>query len=761
MNSLSAHNEEARSGSLLLSMFQESWRTLIFEDSQVAIALADQRGRILDASRAFHEIYGYKEGELKDKPITDLIVSPELREGRSTSRQDQAAGQIRRHERVCRKSNGAVLEILCQKIPVRIDSRSHGFLIIHQDITLQKNAERVLKQQIKLEKLMSRINMRFLSNDCLDQTLWQTLRDVGLYAKADRAYIFLLREGAAIMDNTHEWCRRGVIPQKQNLQNLRTDTFPWWMAQLRAGKTINIPDVARMPGKASAEKSILEKQNIRSVLVLPLSREKNLYGFMGLDTLLDVDPWDSERLHLIETLSGMIEGVLQRHRTSETMRETKLRYDALFDRSNDGVFLLNMDGIHTAVNQKGAGMLGYQPHELIGRPISMTVSPQEHGSAMNMLEKLQIEEAVPIYKRLFRHREGHDIPVEINVSVVKDEKGHPQYLQSIVRDIRERTASEKSLRESEKKYRELVERGNDGITILQDGLVRYANPRLAEIFGGKIQEILNRPFMEFVHPDSRDSLVQNYRDRMAGKEVPSIYEATLLNKDGGSIQTEINAGVTEFQGETADLVFVRDVSQRKKAEFKWRQALDGAILSLAKTLEMRDPYTAGHQQRVADLSCRIAGEMGMSRERIEGMKVAGLIHDIGKISIPAEILSKPGRLTETEFALIKSHPQVAYDILKNINFPWPVAEIVYQHHEYLDGSGYPRGLPADRILLEARILTVADVVEAMASNRPYRPALGIDIALEEINKGSGSRFDAAVVEACLHLFRNKGFSFKD
>jgi len=182
---------------------------------------------------------------------------------------------------------------------------------------------------------------------------------------------------------------------------------------------------------------------------------------------------------------------------------------------------------------------------------------------------------------------------------------------------------------------------------------------------------------------------------------------------------------------------------------------------MAFAVESRDPYTAGHQRRVADLAHAIGSEMGLSEERLVGIRMGGIIHDLGKISVPAEILSKPSRLNEHEFGMIKLHPQVGYDILKKIDFPWPIAQMVYQHHERMDGSGYPQGLSGKKILLEARILAVADVVEAMASHRPYRPALGIDKALEEILKNKNVFYDPEVVDACLKLFKEKGFEFND
>jgi len=191
-----------------------------------------------------------------------------------------------------------------------------------------------------------------------------------------------------------------------------------------------------------------------------------------------------------------------------------------------------------------------------------------------------------------------------------------------------------------------------------------------------------------------------------------------------------------------------------------RKAMDGIIQAMAMTVEARDPYTAGHQRRVASLSKAIAREIALPDERIEGVYMAGLIHDLGKISVPAEILSRPGCLTEVEFALIKTHPRTGYDILKSIEFPWPIAEMVFQHHERMDGSGYPRGISGDEILMESRILSVADVVEAMSSHRPYRPALGIDIALEEISRNKGIFYDPQVSASCIRLFKEKRFKFQ-
>jgi HD-GYP domain-containing protein (c-di-GMP phosphodiesterase class II) len=204
---------------------------------------------------------------------------------------------------------------------------------------------------------------------------------------------------------------------------------------------------------------------------------------------------------------------------------------------------------------------------------------------------------------------------------------------------------------------------------------------------------------------------------------------------------------------------------RKRAEdlqsdtlAKLRTTFDGVIHTIMRAVEIRDPYTAGHQRRVADLAHAIGSELGLAGDQLDAILFAGQIHDIGKIAVPAEILAKPCKLSAMEFSLIKDHPRTAYEMLKPVVFPWPLPEIVLQHHERLDGSGYPDAVKGDAIRLEARIIAVADVVEAMASHRPYRAALGVDVALAEITKQRGRQLDAAAVDACIRLFREKGYA---
>jgi putative nucleotidyltransferase with HDIG domain len=226
------------------------------------------------------------------------------------------------------------------------------------------------------------------------------------------------------------------------------------------------------------------------------------------------------------------------------------------------------------------------------------------------------------------------------------------------------------------------------------------------------------------------------------------------------------APIFDDAGRIRDVVLtIDDITELKKGEERLKKSflqlkntLDGTIIVIAKIVEARDPYTAGHQVKVAKLAYAIARELNLSPDQINGIQMAGIVHDIGKIYVPAEILSKPSKLSDLEFRMVKSHADVGYEILKTIDFPYPIADIVHQHHERVNGSGYPDGLKCEKICMEAKILAVADVVEAMASHRPYRPALGLDAALEEIEKNKGILYDRKAADACCRLFHEKGFT---
>jgi PAS domain S-box-containing protein len=328
-----------------------------------------------------------------------------------------------------------------------------------------------------------------------------------------------------------------------------------------------------------------------------------------------------------------------------------------------------------------------------------------------------------------------------------------------------RQQGEKNLRAAEEQFRGLVEQSLAGVYILQRYKFVYVNPRLAEILGyACAEDLIGRDALSVVAEKDRDMMLEKMRLRVDDIATTVNFDFTAVRKGGTLIEVGVHGTAATHKGRPAIIGLMQDISDKKRAEEQIQRyilELKTAFMSTVEVAtslsEMRDPYTAGHERHVGDIAMAIGAAIGFDQQRVEGLRVAGFLHDIGKITIPAEILSKPGRLNPIEYQLIKGHPQSGYEVLKDVKFPWPVAEVALQHHERMDGSGYPQGLKGEAILLEARIMAVADVVEAMSAHRPYRPGLGIDKALAEIERGRGSAYDSAVADACLRLFREDGY----
>lgn len=322
--------------------------------------------------------------------------------------------------------------------------------------------------------------------------------------------------------------------------------------------------------------------------------------------------------------------------------------------------------------------------------------------------------------------------------------------------------------EKEKWYSTILQSIGDGVISFdsKDRIV-FMNKAAELLFKYPFEKALGKELDEFIKIiDPKSGKSSSFKKILLSQAYSG--EMVVETSDQNQFYIEYNCGVfkNSFSNYSGRVLVARDITIKKSAEEsikrnfkKLNDSMYGTIQAMAKTVETRDPYTAGHQKRVTNLAISIAEEMNLSDNQITGIKMAGIVHDLGKIAVPAEILAKPGRLSEIEFNLIKTHSQVGYDILSDIDFPWPIAEIIYQHHEKIDGSGYPNNLPSSDIHLEAKILSVADVVEAMASHRPYRPALGMNIALEEIKSKSGSIFDKEIVSICEKVVTQKDFSF--
>jgi PAS domain S-box-containing protein len=472
----------------------------------------------------------------------------------------------------------------------------------------------------------------------------------------------------------------------------------------------------------------------------------------------------------------------QREVALEALKKNEEMLRLITENMSDMIRVTNLQGVNLYLSPSHFKSLGYSIEERVGKSSFDIVHPDDIERLIKFFSEslASIQEGLPPSKRIsieyrVRHADGHYIWLETVGDLLRDAQGKPTAIVESSRDISDRKRAEEGLRKSEHLHRIITDNIRDTVSLLDINFrATWINPSVTKTIGFTLDELAQVPLEKQVTPDSmqrmQDLMLENITaENLAdkNKELNVTGEFEFYRKNGEIFWDEMNISlVRDTDGKPAGFLTVgRDITERKQAEEerkqsfeRMRKALRATVQAISLTVEMKDPYTSGHQQRVADLARAIATEMGLSADRRDFIRTASTIHDIGKIAIPSEILSKPTKLTDLEFSLIKTHPQSGYDILKDIEFPWPVADVVLQHHERMDGSGYPQGLKGNDILLEARILAIADVVEAIASHRPYRAALGIDLALEEISKNKGILYDAAAVDACLKLFREKGYT---
>lgn len=514
--------------------------------------------------------------------------------------------------------------------------------------------------------------------------------------------------------------------------------------------------------------------------------------------------------------------ISERLRTEQALRDSEARYRRITEGLTDYQYTVRVENgraVETIQSSACVTVTGYRADEFSAYPdlwIQM-VAPECRQMVTERVRQVLEGKDVPPIEHCIVRKDGERRWVSDTIILFKDASGKLLSYDGVIRDITERKRAEDALRRANRALQTLsagnlalvrAANENELLQMVTSVVVEKGGYRLAAVYYAEDDpERTIRPVvwsgmeedqywaqrMSWADTERgqlpisralRSGKTQISRDIASDPGFAPWRDAALARNYVSNIVLPLTSGGRTFGGlsiysseqgtldeeevrlleELANdlaygIVTLRTRVEHERHALVLRQSLEQSIQTIAGTVEARDPYTAGHQQRVGELATAIAREMGLPEDRINGLHLAAIIHDLGKIHIPAEILSKPGRLTDIEYMLIKTHPQAGYDILKDVRFPWPIAEIILQHHERLDGSGYPRGIKGDEILLETRILTVADVVEAMSSHRPYRPTLGVIAALSEIEGGRGKGYDPSVVDACMRVFAEKGFRF--
>lgn len=447
------------------------------------------------------------------------------------------------------------------------------------------------------------------------------------------------------------------------------------------------------------------------------------------------------------------------------------RYRLSFENVSDVIIVINKNLQVVNMSPSVEIILGYKPGEFIGRPfaeLDKILTPESFNRAVSNAAAVLKGETIASTNYEFVAYDGTIKIGEVSGSPIYDE-GQIVGMIAVARDATQKMEFEKALAESEKKYRDILHNMDDAyFEVDLQGNFMFFNDAMLLITERSREELMGLNYRQYMTPETAKGVSEVFfQVYKTGKPV-RLFTYEIITKSGRKkyFESWVDILLDENKKPVGFRGISRDITARKKAEderdqifSKLRKALGAIISAMAATVEIRDPYTSGHQRRVADLARAIATEMRLDRDQIEGIRMAASIHDLGKVSIPSEILSMPRQLTKLEFDLIKTHSQAGYDILKDIEFPWPIARIILEHHERMNGSGYPQGLAGEKILLESRILAVADVVEAMSSHRPYRPGLGINKALEEIEQNRDILYEAGAVDACLKLFRENNYKF--
>lgn len=518
----------------------------------------------------------------------------------------------------------------------------------------------------------------------------------------------------------------------------------------------------------------LRKHQLVSAAALPICRAGKPIGALTFYSA-EAEFFDQEMRTLFQNLATQIGFALDKLDTEaaartyqENLLESGRRLQKVFDAAPVPMQIHSISGLHIrAFNRALQHWLGYtledfadirQWFERIYAPTGQ--SEQFLAAFHRAVDKARLGQTVRLPERELRGKDGLPRLASATMTMAGED------IILAWTDLTEIRRSERALRDSEQRFRNMVEQSINGMYVRRDGRFIYVNPRFCEITGWSAEELLGQPALKFMPSENQDK-EQLHRAwvRIEAGERNVSYNVSLQRKDGERIELGMNASVITWDDDLpATIVMAQDITARKRTEEQidsyvkqLERSMRGTLQAVSNMVELRDPYTAGHERRVGLIASAIAREMGWPAERCENLELIGLVHDIGKIAVPSEILTKPGRLTHLEMELMKGHAQAGYEILKDVPFTAPVAKAIQQHHERMDGSGYPLGLKGEEILPEARVLAVADVLESMASHRPYRPALGLEVALQEVEQGRGQHYDPEVVDAAVRLIREKGY----
>jgi len=739
----------------------------LFRLARDVILLIGPSGNVVEANDAAVAAYGYSVHELRGMNIRDLrTVDAQAAIDRDWQGSTGPVGVL--FETVHRRKDGSIFPVEVSAQTIDIEGKPYRQTFI-RDIVGRHAADAHIRRLNSAYAMLSETNEAIVRLRDVNELFARICRIAVEFGGYIGAWVGLVDEQTrrivpAFVDGSiGDYVRQVIISTDAAQPEGRGPTA----LALREGRPYYCQDFVEDPATEPWHELAAEF-GVRSLAALPLRRAGAVIGTLNLYSA-EPGVYDGAMRTLLEEMAVDISFALDnferevaRRQAEEALAQSEARFRSIIETAHDAFILIGSHGELLDANNATSELSGYSHEQLL----TMSLRDIEAVETDEEIARTTAEVVAAGYarfERTWRRKDGRLVDVEISTTYMGKDRGG--YFFAFIHNIAERKLTEQSLRESGERFHAILEQNISAMFLVEDGMLTYANRRASEILGYPAEELIGRAILDLVAERDRPNIAEAMRQLLSGEQKSVERNFGSRRKDGTVADIGAHAMLATLHGKKAVLGIAQEIGERKKAQAeidryigRLEHAMQSTLTAVSLMVELRDPYTAGHEHRVGDLAAAIGAEMGLPDATVKGLRLAGYVHDIGKISVPAEILSKPSRLTPIEFELIKSHCQSGHDVLKGVDFPWPVAEVILQHHERLDGSGYPRQLKDVEILLEARIMAVADVVEAMSSHRPYRAGLGIDAALEEIGRNSGKFYDVQVAAACLRLFREKGYA---
>lgn len=666
------------------------------------------------------------------------------------------------------------------------------------DITRRKKVAEDFQRRLKLVETVERVSSRFVGIFDYDDAINASLADIGSISGAHRSYLFFFNKDGDIMNNTHEWCAEGVSPQIDNLKNLPAEIFPWWIGKLRKGESIHITDVSMLPVEAKAEKEILQSQDIKSLLVLPLYIKGALSGFLGFDNVSETSSWSNDDLALLRVFSEIIGNALERKQAEERLQTANRQLSDIIEFLPDATFVIDHNKKVIAWNRAIEEMTGVRKEDILGRsdyayavpfygkprPVLLDLIFKDDKDIVQCYDFVKKKGNTLYAEVLIKTPFGKEVFLWVNASPLFDSEGNLIGAIESIRDITERKRAEDqlkylSLHDSltglynrtyfEEEMRRLENGRYDpvGIIVCDVNGLKFVNDTLGHDVGdsllvaaaGVIQESLRENDMAArIGGDEFAVLIPNTDVITVESTCNKIQENMAKHNEaspGIPLSISVGFAVRNNKSQSMAELFKEADNNMYREKLHHSQSVRSSLVQpLMKALGERDFITEGHADRLQGLVTNLAKSIRLSESKIADLRLLAQFHDIGKVGIPDNILFKPGPLTEEECREMKRHCEIGYRIAQTANDLLPIADWILKHHEWWNGEGYPLGLKGEEIPLECRILAIADAYDAMTSNRSYRRGRSHRKAKAELLRCAGKQFDPYLVEKFIQVIEN-------